>query len=238
MLVMSELHAAIEAGHDSKVVQSLVSQYDINGVNQHGDQPAHIAARLNRSDCMKILIINHAEMNRKNYNGLTPLGEAQMNSNSGIVALIKENYALVESQNYSWDEEIRRECAGWFQSYDHEQQIVNWVRLRGNDTCEISSTPPPMDIRRVLDARQHQTNGKMLVRRVHPSSLPSRVQMEYERQRQVEEEKLKILLTERSKLVEERCATRLQARWRKLKAAKYVLQRRREFAAANRIKRR
>ncbi len=238
IVMTNDLHEAIKASDESEVVQSMASRCDINEVNQYGDQPAHVAARYNRLECMKILIINHANMNRKNYNGLTPLGEAQMNGNSRIVALIKENYALVEAPEYSWDEEIQRECAGWFQSYDHERQIINWVRFHGNKICEISYIPPPIDMKRVLNARQYQTNGKRFVRRIHPNSLRSQTQMEYERQMQLEEEKLKISLIERSKLVEERCATRLQKRWRKLKAARYALQRRREIAAANRIQRR
>jgi ankyrin repeat protein len=39
-------------------------------IDSNGDQPDHIAARLNRIDCLKVLIEYDARLGRKNYFGL------------------------------------------------------------------------------------------------------------------------------------------------------------------------
>ena len=93
------------------------------------------------------------------------------------------------------------------------------------------------DIQRVIQARE-KFGERNVVRRIHPKSLLSMKQLEHEQQRKMEQEKLKNILKDRSRLVEERCAIKLQAHWRKLKATLNAKQRQREEVAANRIQRR
>lgn len=68
---MSELHIAVYADQPF-VVRSILSQNlcNIHELDKNGDQPAHIAARLNHVDCMKVLIEYDARMGRKNFCGL------------------------------------------------------------------------------------------------------------------------------------------------------------------------
>ncbi len=68
---MTELHAAVILDQPD-VVRSILSKdlRNIHGIDSNGDQPAHIAARLNRVDCLKVLIEYDARLGRKNYCGL------------------------------------------------------------------------------------------------------------------------------------------------------------------------
>lgn len=160
-----------------------------------------------------------------------------MNGNKEIVTLIKDNYTTNVPEEYIWHAAVERETAAWYDNYDEVEQRIQWCRLGTNGEVEVSPTPPPMDIQRVIHARE--TYGERnVVRRIHPKSLLSMKQLEYDKQRQLEQEKLKSILKNRSKLVEERCALKLQAHWRKVKARLIVVQRRREEVAANRIQRR
>lgn len=42
---------------------------NVHNIDSHGNQAAHIAARLNHVDCFKILIQNDARMGKKNFAG-------------------------------------------------------------------------------------------------------------------------------------------------------------------------
>ena len=235
---MTELHIAINLD-EPFVVRSILSQQlvDIHAIDNRGDQPAHLAARLNRIECIKVLIEYGAKMGRKNFNNLTPLGEAQMNGHREITALIKDNYTMDETHEYIWDEEIRRECAAWYDSWDETRQILQWVRVGPDGEMEVSHTPPPMDIQRVIEARE-KYGERNVVRVLHPGSLPSQQQLEFDRQKEREEMALAAMLKSRAAIVEERCATKLQAHFRKIQAAKIARQRSTERVAANQIQRR
>jgi len=235
---MPELHVAVTLDQP-EVVASILSQNlcNIHEIDDNGDQPSHIAARLNHIECMKVLIEHDARMGRKNFCGLTPLGEAQMGGNKDIAALIKINYTTNVPEEYIWHDEVSRETAAWYDTWDDEQQKLQWTRLGPNGSVEVSATPPPIDIQRVIQARE-MFNERKVVRRIHPKSLLSMRQLEYQTKRQMEQEKLKTLLKDRARLVEERCAIKLQAHWRKLKATLRAGQRLRERVAATRIQRR
>ena len=141
----------------------------------------------------------------------TPLGEAQMNGNKEIVSLIKNNYTTNVPEEYVWHDEIDREYNTSFR----DQQQMHWARLGADGEVEVYPHPPPMSIQKVLEARE-SFGERNVVRRIHPKSLLSMQQLEYERQRRIEHEKLNTLLKNRAKIVEERCAVKLQAHWRKL----------------------
>lgn len=167
----------------------------------------------------------------------TPLGEAQMIGNKAIVELINDNYTTNVKEEHVWNDEIERERAAWCDVWDEERQQIIWCRRGQEGEWEISNNPPAIDIQRVILARE-KFEGKNMVRRIHPRSLISMKQMEYDKLRRIEQEKLKTILKSRARLVEERCATKLQSHWRKLKAKLRVAQRQREVAAASRIQRR
>ncbi|EJK64608.1 hypothetical protein THAOC_14643, partial [Thalassiosira oceanica] len=142
----NELHVALRLRSiDLRVVRSILEQNlcSLSEQDEHGDQPAHIAARHGHVDSMKLLIEYDAPMGRKNHANLTPLGEAQMNGHKEIAKLIKDNYSTTASQEYIWDGEIDRETACWFNCYDEEEQRLKWVRLGADGKTEISDTPPP-----------------------------------------------------------------------------------------------
>ena len=160
-----------------------------------------------------------------------------MNGNKEIVALIKENYRTNAPEEYVWHDEIERETAAWYDIWDGEQQKLQWARLGPNGSVEVSSTPPPIDIQRVIQAREMYSE-RNVCRRTHPKSLLSRQQLDYDNQLTIEREKICTILKDRSRVVEERCAIKLQAHWRKLKARRDAVQRQREEVSTNRIQRR
>lgn len=231
----TELHIATKLD-DPVVVRHLLSQQlcDIHAIDENGDQAAHLASRLNHIECMKILISYDAKIGRKNWNNLTPLGEAQMHGHREIVTLLKENYTTDHRHSYIWDEEIRGECSAWFDSYDEKRQILQWVRVGPDGETEISSTPPPMNIQRIIGARDLY-GERNVIRRLRPGSLPSQEQIKYEKKEEKEKQVLDAMMKSRAKIVEERCATKLQSYFRKIRAEKLASIRRVEVAAANRI---
>lgn len=237
-IMSTELHIAVKLD-EPDVVRNLLEQQlcNIHAIDENGDQAAHLAARLNRIGCMQVLIEFDAKMGRKNFNSLTPLGEAQMHGHREIATLIKNNYTTDQSHSYIWDEEVRDECATWFDSYDDERQALQWVRVGPNGEVEISRTPPPMDVQRVIDARE-KYGERNVVRRLHPGSLPSQQQLEYERKKELEKQALAALLKSRSAIVEERCAIKLQSHFRKIQAAQLARLRQMESIASRRIQRR
>jgi len=242
---MSDLHVAVSRDQP-KLLRSKLSSIEplardviIHAIDSNGDQPAHIAARLNRVECMKILIEYDAYLGRKNFNSLNPLGEAQMNGNNDIVTLIKDNYTTNVLEDSVWSDELERETDVWHEIWDDCKRKMKWYRLGSNgEEIEISETPPPIDsIQRVIKARDLH-HGKNLVRRIHPKSLPSMKQIEYDKQRMLEKERIKMILMSRARLVEHHCATKLQSHWRKVKARLLVEQRLRERVSSTRIQRR
>ncbi|KAL3804333.1 hypothetical protein HJC23_011261 [Cyclotella cryptica] len=229
---MNHLFVAITLDQ-TEVVRNILTQHlvDINQIDeQTGDQAAHLAARLNRVECMKLLIEYDGRMGRKNFNGLTPLGEAQMNGHTEIVALIKDNYSTNECHEYIWYEEINRECAAWYDFLD-ERQVLQWARKGPTGCQEVSATPPPIDSQRIIKARE-KYGERNVVRRLHPGSLLSQQQLAFDRQKETEKKMLSDLLKSRAAIVEERCATKLQAHFRKMKATNLARQQRIETAAA------
>ena len=68
---MSELHVAVTLNQAEEVRFLLSHNHNhIYEIDENGDQPAHIAARLNHVACMIALIEYDAYMGRKNYRGL------------------------------------------------------------------------------------------------------------------------------------------------------------------------
>jgi ankyrin repeat protein len=127
---MSELHIA-DSLDQPEMTKSILSQNlcNIHEIDENGDQPSRIAARLNHVECTKALIEYDAHMGRKNYCGLTPWGEAQMNGNKEIMALIKDNYTTNVPEQYIWHNEISRETAAWYDTWDDELRRLQWARL-------------------------------------------------------------------------------------------------------------
>lgn len=71
---MGELHVAVTLNQPD-VVRSILSSAassttTLHEIDSNGDQPAHIAARLNHMEVMKVLIEYDARLGRKNHCGL------------------------------------------------------------------------------------------------------------------------------------------------------------------------
>ena len=89
------LHIAVSINHEKEVRRELARNLDdLTAQNHEGDQPAHIAARLGHIDCLKVLIEYDAPMGRRNFAGLTPIGEARVNNQKDVVQLINAHYAF------------------------------------------------------------------------------------------------------------------------------------------------
>ena len=91
------------AANDLDLISSILNQYDDPGsselqslLNQQdpttGNTLAHIAAIHSSKDCLALLIEYDIDVSRKNWDGLTPLGVANMNGRVEAAKLIKNNY--------------------------------------------------------------------------------------------------------------------------------------------------
>lgn len=75
----------------------------INAQNQYGETPAHIAARLGYCECFQMLIEYDADMSIRNFDGLSPIGEAKMNSKQNIIDLFHCHYVVDKRQEKKLD---------------------------------------------------------------------------------------------------------------------------------------
>ena len=108
------------AANDLDLISSILNQYDDPGsselqslLNQQdpttGNTLAHIAALHSSKDCLglALLIEYDVDVSRKNWDGLTPLGVANMNGRVEAAKLIKNNYIFDTSQVRCSDDLIR-----------------------------------------------------------------------------------------------------------------------------------
>jgi hypothetical protein len=202
---------------------------NINDIDHRGDQAAHIAARLGHLDCIKLLIKHDARMGRKNFAALTPLGEATMNGNMDIAELIKDCYTTAKAKDDAVCDEISDD--GWIEVWNKDTQKPQWERTLPNGVIETSATPPPANYQLVLKARLRCED--QIVRR--NNSISSLIL--FKKQRRIKQERLELVLKERQRIVEERCAIKLQSIVRKKRARDATRQLRAQALAANRIKR-
>ena len=171
------LHYAV-LSNDAATTRRILSQNLVN-VNIRnkvtGDQASHIAARNNCIDCMNVLIDYDVDMDRRNWNGLTPCGEARMNGHIKIVQLIKERYCKQEHES-KWDNMIENMAASWEETWDLETYSKVWVRKYNGEIIEKSTKPPSMDVDFIIAARDYQ--HKTLIRKDDPND-PDIVQSSY-----------------------------------------------------------
>ena len=88
-----------------------------------------------------------------------------MNGSTEIETMIKEKYTT-----NVWHAEIEKKTAAWYDTWDGAEQKLQWARLSPSGELEISPTPPPVSIQRVIEARE-QHGERKVVRRIHPKSL-------------------------------------------------------------------
>jgi hypothetical protein len=148
-----DVHHAVKECNCNAVLVLLVDGADPNAVccciETTGDQPAHVAARLGYLDCMELLIAYGARMGRRNYAGLTPIGEARMHGHSRVVELINSTFDLKQGRKEEEDRHIDThndarnstatgpdqhlmEALSWQQVYDIENQATYFVRNNDN----------------------------------------------------------------------------------------------------------
>ena len=166
------LHYAIFS-NDANTTRRILSQklVNVNIRNQEtGDQASHIAARNGSIECMRVLIEYDIDMNLRNWNGLTPCGEARMNGHKQIIELIKKRYYNVtdkQKHNAKWDTMIKEMNASWEETWDADTNSKVWVRKCNGEVKEKSRRPPSMDVDFIIAARDYQQ--KTLIRKYDPN---------------------------------------------------------------------
>ncbi|CAG9761171.1 unnamed protein product [Ceutorhynchus assimilis] len=92
------IHIAIKHKHVDTCKQLMrLKNIDINAViNSDGACPLHLAAEINCPEIIKLLIENQAEINRKDYDGYTPLHIAATykNNSKAVETLVKLNASI------------------------------------------------------------------------------------------------------------------------------------------------
>lgn len=158
-MVETELHAAVRCNRidDVRDILSQCDEVDDNSLEYiiqeqddiSGDQPAHIAARLGFLECMKLLVEYDAKMGKRNFAGLTPIGEARMHGNKEMVAFLNQHYTFqsnhkrhrenipdnynfgkqtARENNRQWDHDFVEQMDGWQQIWDIDRQSYFWVK--------------------------------------------------------------------------------------------------------------
>ena len=88
-----DVHIAAALNHAQCIRRLLCTQLElIEQRDENGDQPAHIAARLGNLESLRVLVEFDAPMDMRNYNLLTPMGEARINQQLEAVKMLKDNY--------------------------------------------------------------------------------------------------------------------------------------------------
>ena len=87
------LHCAVGAGHLDVADALLKYGADVNARNADGNTPVHIACQQNNEDALVVLLDRPGvDLNVKNFEGLTALGEARMNNHINIVQIIEDRF--------------------------------------------------------------------------------------------------------------------------------------------------
>ena len=87
------IHHATALNHAAFIRNILLNHIELlEQRDENGDQPAHIASRLGNIETLRVLIEFDAPMEIRNYNLLTPIGEARMNQQEESIRLLRDNY--------------------------------------------------------------------------------------------------------------------------------------------------
>lgn len=128
-MTTNDLFCAV-AADDPDLVGSALNEFDDPGSSEllslfnyqdtdTGNTMAHLAAAHSSTECLQLLIQYDIDVSRKNWEGLTPLGVANMNGRVQAAELIKSNYIFEHKSSssssegsYSSDDPIRlrEEC--------------------------------------------------------------------------------------------------------------------------------
>jgi len=88
-----DIHIAAALNHADSIRGILCNHLDLIALrDENGDQAAHIAARLGNMEALRVLVEFDAPMEMRNYNLLTPMGEARIHRKLEVVRLFRENY--------------------------------------------------------------------------------------------------------------------------------------------------
>ena len=111
--INDELHIAVALNHIEETKSLLAQDYNlVNQIDLNGNQPLHIAAQTGCDiEIVKTLIQYDAPIGRRNYEGLTPLGEARFHGKKEIVRLLKRYYRIIGDCK-SIDTSIDTTCLG------------------------------------------------------------------------------------------------------------------------------
>ena len=110
---MEVLFIAVHLSHASEVRNILSKNPDLVHVQDgNGDQPLHVAAKMNELGIGRILVEFDASIGKRNYDALTPMGVARMNGYSEFVSMLKIHYTVNkevrEDRNESETKDFRR----------------------------------------------------------------------------------------------------------------------------------
>ena len=90
----SALHLACISGAEPIARLLLSSGAQPEPRDDRGCQPIHLAARHNMVRCAKLLFEYEVDVNVRNWDGITAIGEARMNNNADMLALFDERFVL------------------------------------------------------------------------------------------------------------------------------------------------
>ena len=85
------IHVAAELGNTESVKQHLAAGADVNSSDKFGRRPLELAIGIDHTAITELLIINGANINARNENGLTALNLANLHFNNEIADLLRKH---------------------------------------------------------------------------------------------------------------------------------------------------
>ncbi|XP_045526340.1 ankyrin repeat domain-containing protein 27-like [Pieris brassicae] len=104
-------HPLCECPNCKGIIQSSLSDFDVNFCDSNGYTPLHFAARYGLDELCKILILNRANINIKNKKGQTPLHLAAIHNKTVALHYLLDNGANINVFDLSGNTALHDACA-------------------------------------------------------------------------------------------------------------------------------
>ena len=139
------LHIAVENFNNNFVNQLLLGGIDCSRQDGKGNQPSHIAAKVNNLEALKAICVYDKHIGRLNFSHETALGVAKLHASKDCQIFLEKHYRMIDIEggrnevgDIWWDHDIDDTINGWevVVGFLGEREYINRI------TGERSLVPP------------------------------------------------------------------------------------------------